>query len=275
MQNNFISNPWLVHSRAAPRARLRLFCFPYSGSNAALFHAWQDELPAEIAVCPVQLPGRGARLGEPPFTQLAPLVRAVASALAEYFDQPFAFFGHSMGALLSFELARYLREHFRISPAHLIVSGHSAPQLPDRNPPIHALPHAAFIAKLREFNGTPSQVLDNSELLEIILPVLRADFAICETYRYEPDEPLACPISAFGGGADAYVSRDELAAWRAQTCATFSARVLPGDHFFINTTRALLLRALAQELEPALRNHAVNPAKGIADVVYAAGDDSA
>ncbi|MBI5649974.1 MAG: thioesterase [Chloroflexi bacterium] len=271
MQNFFTANPWLQITRAAPRARLRLFCFPYSGGNAALFHAWQAELPAEIAVCPVQLPGRGARLAEPPFTQLAPLVRAVASALYDYFDQPFAFFGHSMGALLSFELARYLREHFQISPAHLIVSGHGAPQLPDRNPPIHALPHAEFIAKLREFNGTPSQVLDNPELLEIILPVLRADFAICETYRYEPRAPLACPISAFGGVADAYVSRAELVAWRAQTNATFSARLLPGDHFFINTTRAALLHALAQELEPVLRNHAVNPANGIADVVQAAG----
>ncbi|MBI5032172.1 MAG: thioesterase [Chloroflexi bacterium] len=256
MANNIPkSNSWFVLSRQATSARLRLFCFPYSGSNAALFHAWQDGLPSSIQVYPVQLPGHGTRIAESPFTQLAPLVQATANALLPYLDKPFALFGHSLGALLTFELARYLRRTHHITPVCLIVSGHGAPYIPDRNLPIHDLPDAEFIAKLRALKGTPSQVLDNPELLEIILPVLRADFAMCETYRYEPVAPLECPIAAFGGLSDAYVSHVELEGWREQTTAPFAIRMFPGDHFFINTARASVLRMVAQELDLALKHN--------------------
>ncbi|MBI5302094.1 MAG: thioesterase [Chloroflexi bacterium] len=248
MSNLIQSNAWFAHSHPVPQARLRLFCFPYSGSNAALFHAWQDDLPLDIEVCPVQLPGRGTRIGEPPFTRLASLVHATANALLPHLDKPFALFGHSLGALLSFELARYLRRYHHVSPVHLIVSGHGAPHIPDRNPPIHKLPDAEFIAQLREFKGTPAEVLENAELLQIVLPVLRADFEACETYTYSPDARLDCSISAFGGLDDEYVSRKEIEEWRAQTTAVFLVRMFPGDHFFINTARASVLRMVGQEL---------------------------
>ncbi len=242
------TNSWLACPRPNPRANLRLFCFPYSGAGASIFYAWSDTLPATIEVCPVQLPGRGAQLAQPPFTRLPPLVQAVAQALLPYLDKPFAFFGHSLGALVSFELARYLCRQYNLDPTHLFVSGHNAPQVPDREPPIHALPEPEFVEKLRRLNGMNKEVLENVELMELLLPILRADFAVCETYVYQADEPLDCPISAFGGLQDEYVSRESLAAWREQTSDSFSLRMFPGDHFYLNTERPLLLRALAQEL---------------------------
>ncbi|MCS6845860.1 MAG: thioesterase II family protein [Caldilineales bacterium] len=244
------SNPWLSCPKPNPVATVRLFCFPYSGAAASVYYPWADLLPPNIEVCPVQLPGHGTRLREPLATRLAPQVEALAAGLAPAFDRPFAFFGHSMGALLSFELARYLRRTGRPGPVHLFVSGHGAPHLPDRNPPLHALPDDQFVAKLRELNGTPEEVLRHQELLQLLIPVLRADFAVCETYVYQPEPPLACPISAYGGLGDGYVNREELAAWREQTTGPFALRMFPGDHFYLNSpaNRTHLLMALAREL---------------------------
>jgi medium-chain acyl-[acyl-carrier-protein] hydrolase len=163
-------------------------------------------------------------------------------------DKPFAFFGHSLGALMSFELARYLRRCYRLTPVHLFVSAHKAPQIPSRDRPIHALPDAEFVEELRQLNGMSKQVLESPELMQILLPILQADFTVCETYVYEDDSPLDCPISALGGLQDEYVSQESLEAWREHTCATFSLHMFPGDHFYLNTDRLLLLCTLARAL---------------------------
>ena len=211
--------------------------------------------PGEHRDLPGPAPGREARLTEPPFTRLATLVEAAAQALLLYLDKPFAFFGHSLGALVSFELARRLGRQFGQSPAILFVSGHPAPQIPECEPPIHALPEPEFVKKLRALNGMPEQVLENAELMGLLLPILRADFAVCETYVYEADEPLDCPIVALGGLRDEYVSREDLDAWREQTHAAFSLRMFPGDHFYLNTDRTLLLHTLARELTNSQRTY--------------------
>jgi medium-chain acyl-[acyl-carrier-protein] hydrolase len=244
---------WLAASPQNPRAPLRLFCFPHSGAGAYIFRAWLPSFPAHIEVCPVRLPGRENRIDEPLIADMPALVRATAAGLRPYLDRPFAFFGHSMGALLSFELARFLRRHYRLSAVRLFVSGHGAPHLPAADPPCHALPEAEFVAKLRELHGTPDEVLDNLELRALILPIVRADFAVCETYAYEEDEPLACPISAFGGRQDACVSRADLEAWSVHTRADFSARLLPGDHFFLHQARVQLIRLIEADLINALQ----------------------
>lgn len=250
------SSAWLACPRPNPGASLRLFCFPYSGAGASIFYPWLDRVPATIEVCPVQLPGRESRLAEAPFTRLEPLVRALAAALLPHLTRPFAFFGHSMGALVSFELARRLRRQYGLSPVRLCVSGHSAPQLPDRDPPLHALPEAELLRQLRQLNGTPEAVLAHAELRALVLPVLRADLAVCETYVYRAGRPLDCPISACGGLEDAFVSREQLAGWRAQTGSSFSLHLFPGDHFFLNTARPLLVVTLAR-----LLSHAPAPAR--------------
>lgn len=212
------------------------------------FRLWPNSLPPTVEVCAVELPGRGARLSESPFTRLSPLVQAIAQALLPHLDKPFAFFGHSMGGLVSFELARLLRREYDISPVHLFVSGRRAPQVPNPNPPIHALSEPEFLEELRRLNGTPKAVLENTELMQLLLPILRADFAVIETYVYAPGPTLECPITAFGGLQDREVSCDDLQAWREQTSASFSLQMLPGNHFFIQSAQPLLLRFLSREL---------------------------
>jgi medium-chain acyl-[acyl-carrier-protein] hydrolase len=239
---------WIACRIPNPQARLRLFCFPYAGTGPSIFRTWSDGLPADVEVCPVQFPGRGTRLMETPFTQLAPLVQALARALVPLLDKPFAFFGHSLGALVGFELARQLRRQSGVQPVRLFVSADRAPQIPRRDRPIHALPEEEFLDELRRLNGIPGKVLENVELMQVMLPVLRADLAVHETYIYSTEPPLNCPISTFGGLQDHKVSRGDLEAWRDQTSVSFSLQMIPGDHFFLNTIRPLLLQALSQEL---------------------------
>ena len=240
--------PWITCRKPSPKARLRVFCFPYAGGGVSIFRAWSDSLPADVEVCPVQLPGRGTRLMEPPFTRLPPLIQALAQALFPLLDKPFAFFGHSLGALVSFELARHLRRQYAAQPVRLFISADRAPQIPNRDPAIHSLPEGEFLVEMCRLNGTPREVLEDEELRQIMLPLLRADFAVYETYGYSTEPPLNCPISAFGGLQDHRVSRGDLEAWRDQTSVSFSLRMFPGDHFFLNTTLPVLLRVLSQEL---------------------------
>lgn len=213
------------------------------------FRSWGAHLPPEVEVCPVELPGRGSRWQEQPLTELNTLVAALAPAILEVCGcRPFACFGHSLGGLISFELARHLSREYGHPPAHLLISGCKAPHLPDREPPIHALPHPEFLAKIRSFNGTPAAVLDNHELMELLIPVLRADFALIETYTYQPEPPLVCPLTVFGGLADPKVDRSALEAWQVQTRSEFLLRLFSGDHFFLHTAQAELLPALASQL---------------------------
>ncbi len=243
-----VLDSWITCRTPNPQARLRLFCFPYAGGGVSIFRAWSAGLPADVEVCAVQLPGRGTRLMEPPFTQLSPIIQALAGALFPLLDKPFAFFGHSLGALVSFELARQLRRQYTVQPVHLFVSADRAPQIPNRDPPVHSLPEGEFLVELLRLKGTPREVLEEKELMQIMLPVLRADFAVYETYVYSTEPPLNCPISVFGGLQDHRVTRGDLEAWRDQTSVSFSLRMLPGDHFFLNTTQPVLLRALSEEL---------------------------
>lgn len=157
-----------------------------------------------------------------------------------------------MGAVISFELARQLRKQYSLDPVHLFVSGRRAPQLPHPSPPIHSLPELAFVEELRHLNGTPESVLQNAELMQLLVPILRADFAICETHVYSSEEPLDCPISAFGGLEDGEVSHDALAAWREQTNSSFTLSMFPGNHFFVQSARSLILAAISQDMTPIL-----------------------
>ncbi len=247
------NNSWIICPRPNPQARLRLFCFPYAGGGASSFRSWPDDLPANIEVSPVQLPGRENRIGESLFTQLSPLIQTLAQVLRPYIDIPFAFFGHSLGALISFELVRQLRWQKSPMPMHLFISGRYAPQIPNPNPPIYQLPDILFAEELRWYNGTPEVVLQNPELMELFLPILRADFTINETYVYAPESPLSCPISTFGGLQDKEVSRSDLAAWREQTNGTFSLCMFPGDHFFLQKERYALLQAISDSLHRIIK----------------------
>jgi medium-chain acyl-[acyl-carrier-protein] hydrolase len=181
------------------------------------------------------------------------LVEALAQALRPHLDKPFAFFGHSMGATISLELARYLRRELSVEPVHLFVSGSRAPQARNREPANYDLPEAEFLEELRRLNGTPAEVLDYPELMRLMVPVLRADFALVQTYAYKAAAPLSCPITAFGGLQDKALNHRRLQAWQAQTAAQFSLKMIPGDHFFIHESEALLLAAISKELKRMMK----------------------
>jgi len=243
------TSPWLLCPRPNPKAALRLFCFPYAGGAAGTFHRWAEYLPASVELCAVQLPGRGSRLLEPPFKRLPLLVQAAGKELLSYLDKPSSFFGHSMGATIGFELARFLSKEHNIKLAHLFVSGRRAPHLIDNEPMTYHLEEPEFLEELRRLNGTPKDVLNHPELMQLLLPALRADFEMIQTYVYIPGSPLDCSITAFRGLEDKNVTREQIAAWRQQTTARFSLQMFSGDHFFIHEAQTFLLETLSLELQ--------------------------
>ena len=229
-------------------ARFRLFCFPYAGGGSAIFRPWSKQMHRYIEVVPALLPGRELRLREPACTRVEPLVESLAREIVPYLDRPFAFFGHSMGAIISFELARRLRWERRIEPDHLFISGRRAPQLPEQDPEIHDLPEAEFVAEIERLKGTPKEVLDHAELMQMLIPLLRADFAVCTTYAYSPSTPLRCPITVLGGLQDETVTRAQLEPWHSQTTGACRIHMLEGDHFFINQQQSAILSIITQTL---------------------------
>jgi surfactin synthase thioesterase subunit len=228
---------------------LRIVCFPYAGGHAAIFKSWTPHLASVAEVYGIQLPGRGQRYGEPPAADLANLVPSIARALRPILDRPFVLFGHSLGATLAFEVARWLRAHDRISPEHLIVSGRRAPTRPWMEPAKSTMSDDELARSLAELNGTPPELLRNSEVLAMVLPTLRADFKLVETYRYVPAAPIECPITAFGGTDDSESDDDSLDDWALQTRRGFTKRMFPGDHFFIHSRETEVLTGVRAVLE--------------------------
>lgn len=235
-----MTNPWILRvPQAAPK--LRLICFAYAGGNARMYAPWQQELGPDIEVCAVQLPGRGTRRDEVPFTSLAELVDTLAHILHPKDDIPFVFFGHSLGALISFELARHFARHELRMPARLIVSAANAPG--KRNAPrgLHTMDDDGLIAELKAFNGTPPAVMKYRELLLMALPMIRADFAVSETYRYQAGPALEIPITVLAGRLDPLTSPAQINAWADETSAACDVHWFDGDHFFINDEEAAVL----------------------------------
>jgi medium-chain acyl-[acyl-carrier-protein] hydrolase len=220
---------------------------PFAGGAASAFFTWSRELPEEIEAFSVQLPGREGRRLEKPFFRLMPLVEELLYAIRPCLEKRYALFGHSMGALIVFELARRLRSLGAPSAVHLFMSGRGAPQIPERDP-LHNLPETELVKRLRRLKGTPEIVLNTPELLGAYMPLLRADLAVAETYVYVPQAPLAIPITALGGLEDAEVPLGDLELWRTQTLAGFRIDNFPGDHFFLRSAKASVLRTIGRDL---------------------------
>ena len=228
----------------------RLICFTHAGGAASIYRDWGSKLPSSIEVHAFQFPGHGHRLSEPLFRRVQPLVEYVAEELRPHLEGSFAFFGHSMGAIISFELAHLLRRENKPGPSHLFLSGRPSPHLTAKEAPTFDLPETEFIAELRRMQGTPNEVLEHPELMAVLTPILRADLEICQTYEYQPRPPLDCPITAFGGLQDEEVSRQQLEGWRDYTTSSCAVRMFPGNHFFLHSSSSVLLRMIAQDLRP-------------------------
>ena len=241
---------WVRRTNRATPARVKLFCLPFAGGGAGTFRDWPADLPAGVEVCPVHLPGREARFREPAFSDVDALVDPLLEGLLPHLGGPFALFGHSMGGLIAFELAGRLH-HRGVRPTWFFASGCRAPHVPLRPDVRYTLPDDEFLASVRKLNGTPPQLLENPEIMNLMLPTLRRDFELVETYRYRPRPPLECPVTVFGGRDDPDVHRDDLEAWRQQAAGRFELHVLPGDHFFITTSRDEVVRVIGQRLDEA------------------------
>jgi medium-chain acyl-[acyl-carrier-protein] hydrolase len=214
-----------------------------------VYRQWADALPSDIEVGAILLPGHETRLREAPFTHFEALIDTLGTALRTHMDLPFAMFGHSMGALVAFGVACRLRDEGAAEPVHLFVSGRRAPQLPPRHPPIAQLGDEEFVEEVRRrYNGISDEVLRHPDLLALLIPTLKADMAVIESYVHRERIPLECPVSVYGGVADPEATQTELVSWRAQTRGPLSMRMFPGAHFFVQTAQADLLRVVRDEL---------------------------
>jgi medium-chain acyl-[acyl-carrier-protein] hydrolase len=257
---------WLVLPPHAPRG-MRLYCFSYAGGNAAAYMPWQFALEPDIEVCAIQLPGRGARMAEAPITSLPALIASICAVLTEECRRdrrPFAFFGHSLGALLAFETARQCVVLGLPMPRRLIVSGCDAPQHRRPSKGLHRMPDDQLIAALARYNGSPAEVLAHRELMDLLLPCLRADFSLAENYTYLAAPPLPVPIAVLAGKRDPHVQPDRVGEWRVETTASCQVRWFEGDHFFIQPERDGVLEFLASELAQALAEESPRHANGLA-----------
>jgi surfactin synthase thioesterase subunit len=243
---------WVRRLPPRPLARIRLLCFPHAGGGTSAYRRWCDLLPEEIDPSLIQLPGRETRLDEPLFSELAPLIDVLRETLDSVLQPPFALFGCSMGALVAFELARALRAAGRPAPAHLVVAVRPAPQLPPSHDGIHDLAEEDLLAEIRRLSGTPAEVMEHAELMRLMLPVLRADLRICETYRYQDQPPLNCPISAFAARDDPGVLPEAVAAWKSQTTSRFHLHLIEGGHFVVQMAAAPLAGRISADLRQTL-----------------------
>lgn len=227
---------------------INLVCFPYAGGSASVFRRWHCGLPDHVAVYGLEMPGRSVRFREPLVRSSSALIPQVGAALLAHIDGPFAFFGYSMGAILAFETARWLREMHGVLPIHLYVAAMSAPHLPAAKQMRHTLGDESFWSGIKHLNGTPEELANNAEFIEVILPILRADVQIVETYTYTASRPLSCPITALAGSADRDCPSDTVVKWRAHTSARFRFQMFSGQHFFIRTEEQAVLQLLSADL---------------------------
>ncbi|MGZ4105935.1 MAG: thioesterase II family protein [Tumebacillaceae bacterium] len=237
---------WFLNTSPNPTAKLRLFCLPFGGGGASIYFNWSRQLPSDVEVIAIQPPGRENRIGEVPFRNTSQLVEELATEMLPLLDKPYVLFGHSMGALLAYELTCEFRRRGHKLPEHLYASSHTAPQI-SRQSRSHQLPDDEFWEHVIQLNGTPKEVLANDELRELVLPTLKADFEMCETHEFVPEAPLECPITVYAGLQESKY-QEHFRAWSERTSGGFRMRMFPGDHFYLNTARDLLLGMLSHDL---------------------------
>jgi medium-chain acyl-[acyl-carrier-protein] hydrolase len=250
---------WFRHTKTG-KARQRLLCFPYAGGSASIFRNWQGWFSDDTEVVAIELPGRGFHIRTPLINRMETLIASLLNVAGAVLDLPFSIFGHSMGALIGFELCRALSRTGCPVPIHLFVSGMCAPSKAHLRKPAHQLPDHEFLQVLRSLSGTPPAVLEDRGLMELFLPILRADFHLAETYRDSSGLPISQPITVFGGLQDKTAPPESLPEWGEHTTAKCSIRLLDGDHFFIHQQDHVMAASIADSLAlSAIPNQFVGP----------------
>ena len=242
-------SPWFPFGTGAG-APIRLLCLPHAGAGAGAYRAWSRRLPESVAGCPVQPPGRQHRRAEPPITSAAEMARRLAPEIIELVRPPYALFGHSTGALSAFEVSREIRRLGGALPVQLFVAGRRAPAIPPIRTRLAGLSTEELATVLRRMGGTPEEVLADPQLLELLQPLLVADFQVSEVYDYRPEPRLPMPITAFASTRDHFADAEQVDGWRHETSARFRRLVLDGGHFAIFEESSTVLRQVAADLAP-------------------------
>ena len=254
-------DPWLVGQRR-PEALLRLFCFSHAGGHPAGYLPWQAALGPQVEVRAVQLPGRAMRFHERSYREFDALAAELVAMLERHADLPFVLFGHSLGALLAFELARACGRR-GLAPLQVFVSGCGAPRLRRLRGRLHELGDDELCRELGRYNGTPAEVLADRELMQLLLPVVRDDFALVDGYRYVVGPALTVPLTVLAGRDDAEVPADIVPAWSDEAAAGCEVLWFDGGHFFIESARPAVLECLRQRLDALLDRRARLPSRSM------------
>ena len=249
------TTPWLMPFSREQNGRIRLFFFPHAGGGASTFFQWSKLLPEGVTSYAVQLPGRETRLRDTLHRRIDTVVQSLAQALPPFLERPYVFWGHSMGALLSYEVAQRLQQLGLPLPQRLIVSGMNAPHVPYADPHIHHLPEAEFVSALEELNGTSPAILQNAELRSLVLPMLRADFQMVESYAYQEAAPLTCPITILDAVEDEKTDEAGLQEWQKQSTELLELFTFSGNHFFLYDHQPKLVNTLGNLLMRQMRQH--------------------
>jgi len=244
-------NSWFITLNPNPNASSRLFCFHYAGGNASLFYPWTKHLDASIELIAIQLPGHGAPFKGPLLASTNAVILYLKEAILPYFDRPCFFFGHSLGALIAFELARTLQRDHKLLPNCLFVSG--SPPYPPEQKSIHHLSDQEFIEEIKKYSGTPPEILEDALLRDRFLPILRNDFKMLESHVYHNGPPLTCDLIALGGLDDPIVKAESIKGWKIHTSQKFQSYIFSGDHFFIKPQQQKVIEILHQTIQRALK----------------------
>ena len=240
---------WVICLHPRPKAKLQLYCFPYAGGGASAFNAWGKTFADQVEICAIQMPGREERLNEKLVKDMPQLVDTLAQEISAVSKKPFAFFGHSMGAIVAYETARRLQTMKVDQPAHLFVSARAAPHLQQDSDPLRFLDDETFIERLQQtYGAVPEAIQKSAELRDIFLPILRADVELLETYQEFSSDPLDCPITALGGVNDPAITKPMLAGWATRTNLAFRQHEFQGEHFYIEAEREAVIATILDDL---------------------------
>lgn len=242
------SSKWFLVSRPKKEAEYRLFCFPYAGGSATVYNAWNDLLPDHVELVAIQPPGRANRWNEKLHTSVKEMVDDLISAIPAWLDRPYMIYGHSLGSAVAFETLHALEQRKLRLPLRFFAGARRAPHCPPRIPPIHDYPLEEFKSEVKKLNGTPDSILENPDIMEIFVPVLRTDLKAAYAYHRAPSSKINCEVSIFGGAGDDKVVQEDLIGWQEHFSTTMDMHIFDGGHFFLEDNKKMVVERICHSI---------------------------